>query len=184
MNSKCVYRHRRLDNFNVFYIGIGTINRAYSKLNRNKHWKNVVNCCGYVVEILVNGVSADDAKELEILLISEYGLCNLTNYTEGGDGINGYRHTKETKKMLSDFQKGKRKGSDNSFYGKKHTKESRGLISDAGCKKVIDTSNGKIYRSAKDAAIILGYPNSTLTKYLNGWGNNKTTLKYYERKTI
>ena len=46
-----VYRHRRLDTFEVFYIGIGkTEKRAYSKKNRNKWWKNIILKTEYSVD--------------------------------------------------------------------------------------------------------------------------------------
>jgi hypothetical protein len=80
---KLVYRHRRLDNNKVFYIGIGNEKRPYSK-KRNKHWQNVVNKTDYVVEIISENLSLEDACELEMFLISEYGVKNLTNITCGG----------------------------------------------------------------------------------------------------
>jgi len=180
MGDKCVYVHRRLDDMSVFYVGMGTKKRPYKKYGRNKHWKNVANKYGCFIDVLCSELSESDAKELEVFLISEYGLSNLTNYTKGGEGANGHNHTKETKKLLSEIQKGKREGVNNHFYGKKHTEEVKKLISDKQCKKVIDLSNGNIYRSASDASRILGYATSTLTKYLNGTSKNKTTLRYYE----
>lgn len=45
-------------------------------------------------------------------------------------------------------------------------------------KKVIDTSTGKIYDYAGDAAKELGYRKETLTNWLNGNRPNRTTLKY------
>lgn len=46
-----VYRHIRRDTGEVFYIGKGFKNRAYSFLNRNPYWHNIVNKCGFDVEI-------------------------------------------------------------------------------------------------------------------------------------
>jgi hypothetical protein len=88
-----VYRHRRLDTNEIFYIGIGKeIKRAYSKAKRNPLWKSIINKTNYEVEILYNNISTEDAKELEIFLISLYGrrdlgLGPLSNMTDGGDGI-------------------------------------------------------------------------------------------------
>jgi hypothetical protein len=100
-NIYCVYRHRRLDNNQIFYIGIGNHERPYVKYDRNKYWNNIVNKVGYTVEVLVNELDWETACELEILLISEYGRKNnktgiLCNMTDGGDGILGYKHTKES----------------------------------------------------------------------------------------
>ena len=65
-----VYRHRRLDTFEIFYIGIGSIKRAYLKHGRNKHWNNIVNKTNYQVEIIAENLDWETACELEILLIT------------------------------------------------------------------------------------------------------------------
>lgn len=72
-----VYRHRRLDTNDVFYIGIGDNKRAYNKNARSVYWKRIVKKHGYNVEILVTDLSREDACELEILLIQEYGRKDL-----------------------------------------------------------------------------------------------------------
>lgn len=89
-----VYRHRRLDNFQVFYVGIGKNKyRAYEKspLRRSEYWSRVVNKCGHEVEIVADNLSYEDAKELECFLIQLYGRKDLgtgqlINMTDGGDG--------------------------------------------------------------------------------------------------
>lgn len=107
-----VYRHRRLDTYEVFYVGIGkTERRAYRKHSRNKHWHNIVNKSGYLVEILAEVDTWEEACELEMLLISEYGredlgLGNLVNMTDGGDGTVGSIFSEEHKRKLSEAKKG------------------------------------------------------------------------------
>jgi hypothetical protein len=88
---KVVYRHRRLDTGDIFYIGIGDKKRAYNKKARSIYWKNIVNKCGYTVEIIAEDLAKEDAIELEIFLIQLYGrkdlrLGTLVNLTDGGDG--------------------------------------------------------------------------------------------------
>jgi hypothetical protein len=87
-----VYRHRRLDDNTIFYIGIGKDkNRAYQTRSRNCLWNNIVLKSNYQVEIIAETINYNEAKELEIFLISIYGrrdlkngiLCNMT---AGGDG--------------------------------------------------------------------------------------------------
>lgn len=86
-----VYRHRRLDTFEVFYVGIGkSKKRAYAKSGRSDWWTKVINKVNYSVEILKKGISLEEAQELEELLIKEYGrrdlgLGNLVNQTDGGE---------------------------------------------------------------------------------------------------
>jgi hypothetical protein len=91
-----VYQHRRNDTNEIFYIGIGkTKKRAYKKESRNNHWKNIVNKTGYSVDILLEGISLEDAKIVEIGMIADYGrhdkgLGPLANQTDGGDGTTNY----------------------------------------------------------------------------------------------
>ena len=108
-----VYRHRRLDTNEVFYTGIAKKpSRPYSKSSRNSHWKNIVNKTDYSVELLSEVETWDDACELEMLLIKEYGrkdlgLGNLVNMTDGGDGSFGVIVSDETKEKLSKLGKGR-----------------------------------------------------------------------------
>lgn len=56
------------------------------------------------------------------------------------------------------------------------------IASEIGSKKrrksIIDTSNGKTFEYAEDAAKYLGVRKQTLTNWLNGHRTNKTSLKY------
>ncbi len=86
-----VYRH--IDNRNkVFYIGISkNINRANDFVRRSDFWKRYSKKYGVTSEILKDKLSYNDAKEIEIALISFYGRKDLktgclVNMTEGGDG--------------------------------------------------------------------------------------------------
>lgn len=109
-----VYRHRRNDNFEVFYIGIGkTDKRAYSEFSRNPFWKNIVAKTGYKVEIIARPNSWEDCCELEQLLISEYGRAdlgngNLVNLTNGGEGVVGNVVSEEGRKKMSIAFKGRK----------------------------------------------------------------------------
>ena len=86
-----VYRHRDNSN-NVFYVGIGkNKKRAFNYRNRSDFWKRYSKKYGVNAEIIAEDIDYDDAKDLEILLISEYGRRDLgkgmlVNMTDGGDG--------------------------------------------------------------------------------------------------
>lgn len=88
----CVYRHIRLDNNKVFYIGIGiNTKRAYDIRQRNKYWHHVVNKHGYRVEVFLDNIDLDSAKIWEMYLIwlsgrADLGYGELVNMTDGGDG--------------------------------------------------------------------------------------------------
>jgi len=56
------------------------------------------------------------------------GTGILRNMTNGGDGISGYSHTEETKKLLSE----KTSGKNHTWYGRKHTEESKRKMRESG----------------------------------------------------
>ena len=149
--DKVVYRHIRNDNNSVFYVGMGTETRPYTKSKRSDYWTNIVNKYGYTVEVLSKNLSFEDAIDLEMLLIEEYGrldlntgsLCNLTS---GGEGTKNV--TESVRKKISESRKGVRslplnyvrtkehceklslakKGKESTFKGKKHTEEAKAII--------------------------------------------------------
>lgn len=92
MNNYFVYKHRRLDTNEIFYIGISkNKKRAYIKCNRNKYWKNIVSNTKYSVEIVKSNLTKNEALTLEMSLIHTYGRLdlktgNLVNRTSGGQG--------------------------------------------------------------------------------------------------
>jgi len=107
-----VYKHIKKTDLQIFYIGIGlNEKRAYSKYNRNNHWRNIVKKHDYTVEIIKSNLTWEESCNLEMLLISEYGRIDngtgiLVNMTNGGDGVLGMEHSVETRKQMSNSQKG------------------------------------------------------------------------------
>jgi hypothetical protein len=102
-----VYFHRKSTNNEIFYIGKGNNKRAWQKFRQNKFWNNVVNKHGYYVEIFEDGLQEWAAFELEKNLICLYGrknlgYGNLTNLTDGGDGLSGFKHSNETIKKITE----------------------------------------------------------------------------------
>ena len=200
-----VYSHTRLDTNVIFYIGIGSdsnYKRANQKCSRNRFWKSITNKTEYSVSILHDNISWDDACKIEIDLISKYGrsnlgngtLCNLTN---GGEGVLNMKHSKESKKRMSIFRKGKnigRKASQEtkdkisaSLKGKPKSKEHIFKIQQSkkeknlppcNIKKVIDTKTNIIYNSAKEASIQFGINYKYLSQMLTGKRINRTPLIY------
>ena len=105
-----VYVHIRLDSGEPFYVGKGTIKRIRKKTNRNKHWHSIVEKCnGFNSVIIKDNLFENEAFQLEKDTISEYRLkkINLCNYTDGGDGVSGYKHTDECKLKMSKLAKGR-----------------------------------------------------------------------------
>jgi len=114
-----VYIHRKLDDDNIFYIGISKNKRrafeTFAKVGnrRNIVWKRVSDKHGVKVEITHEDICWEEACSLEIYLINfwkEQGL-HLANLTNGGEGVQGivltqdqikkrvsYLHSEESKK--------------------------------------------------------------------------------------
>lgn len=83
-------------------------------------------------EIIYTDLSEKDAKNLEISLIKQYKLINLSyNITDGGDGGRGLhnkrkKHSEETKKKMSKSRKGLFTGEKNPMYGRHETSPAYG----------------------------------------------------------
>ncbi len=152
-NNIQIYIHRRKDNDEIFYVGIGKNNRPHTSKNRSDQWHDVVNKYGYSVKILANNLSWKNACKLEISLIKKYGrkdlgLGNLVNKTDGGEGI--MNMSEESRFKISIGNKGKivslksrekmsesKKDSKNPFYGKIHNKETKQKISNKHIGKIL-----------------------------------------------
>lgn len=192
-----IYRHIRPDTNEVFYIGKGRegTRRHLSKQSRSPYWHNIIKLNGgkYDIEIIMSGLTNEEALEEEINLIQFYGrrrdggtLCNLSL---GGEGITGHVHTEETKKKMSEAKSGKINTDEhrkNISLGKKGLPVNNGTPRkdvqekawESSRKKIICTETGKIFGSVKEAAIHFNINYSTLKDYLRGHRTNKTTLIY------
>ena len=122
-----IYKHIRTDKNEVFYVGIGNdkkYQRAYDKRKRTQLWKNIINKTDYIIEIVEDGLTWEQACEGETKWIKHYGRKDLNkgflvNMTDGGDGALGLIHTDEAKKKLSKANS----GSGNGNWKKEYTKE-------------------------------------------------------------
>ena len=106
MENKVGYYHKRLDNGEIFYVGIGEITRPYETKYRNNHWNHTVNKIGYEIVIVNEGLTWEEACEWEISEIKrigrrDLGLGPLVNMTNGGEGTQGVIITEERKKNIS-----------------------------------------------------------------------------------
>lgn len=139
-----VYRHTRKDNGEVFYIGLSLKNdpkhgRAYSRGDRrNNYWRNIINTAEYEVHIIEDNLTPEEAiaKEKEYIALygrKDLGLGTLCNFTDGGEGTCGHRHTEEWKKNTSERQLGEL----NHNYGKKPSQEVRDKIGLANKGKIV-----------------------------------------------
>jgi len=104
-----LYRHIRDDKNEPFYIGIGSNDnyvRSKDMNGRNRIWLAITKKTKYRIEILINGLTWEEACEKECEFISLYGRINkktgtLSNLTDGGEGVLGLFHREESKKRMS-----------------------------------------------------------------------------------
>ena len=96
-NDFYVYVHRRADDNLPFYVGKGRKQRAWNFYARNAYWNNTEKKHGVVVELVFENLTEEDAFQCEIDTILEYRYFGypLTNLTDGGEGLTGYKHTEE-----------------------------------------------------------------------------------------
>lgn len=147
LKNKVVYAW--LDGEEVFYVGIGSINRSKSKQSRNPHCKRKreksEKAGNFSIQLLYTDLSFEEACKREIELIEQYGRLDLktgclTNMTNGGE-FNDYwrgRTFKDShKKSISKSCKGKSLSEDHkikiglSHKGKEISKETRRKISES-----------------------------------------------------
>lgn len=183
-----LYRHTRIDNGEVFYIGIGTTRskknykynyeRAFTKNKRSKHWLNIVNKTDYTIDIIFKSDDYNIIKKKEKRLIKLYGrkdlnLGSLVNHTDGGEGtlnhiVSNYARQKSRERII-EMNKSRK------FFKRistKRLKKGRG-------KKVIDLETGIFYDKIKEACYAkdVKYSISYVSMMLNGKEVNKTNFK-------
>jgi hypothetical protein len=116
-----VYQLRLENSETPFYIGKGRGRRILehfrpSVLKKRSHKNNVINKAireGVEVlrEILFDGLTEEQAHAKEVELIAFYGRringgC-LTNATDGGEGVSGYKPSALTRRKISDAKRDK-----------------------------------------------------------------------------
>lgn len=182
--SYYLYRHIRLDKNEVFYVGIGTkenkkfrkfeseYTRAFSKHNRNKHWHSIVSINpNFKVEILYEHTNLKFIEEKEREFVKLYGrrdlgLGTLCNFTDGGDGVRNFIPSDKHKISSSERMK--------KFNSIKWSKDNSKFLSKQAI-LVLDTRDGKVYRSIREASRETGFiNNNSLSRMLRGLDKNTT----------
>lgn len=178
-----VYKHMT-NSGEIFYIGKGTGKRCYNLTARSLYHKRISKKHGCIVSIISQNLSEEQAMLLESKLIKKYkniGLCKA-NFTNGGEGRSGIKHSEITINKMRISKLGKSSG----MLGKTHKTESNNLRSESlrksnkvFRKKIKCITTGKIYQSLSDACLKLGLAGtSNLSKVLKGTRSHINGLKF------
>ena len=114
----------------------------------------------YIYQVLweVDDCTDNHLNQMEIFYIKKYDP--KFNFTEGGNGLSGFKHSEESRKKMSKSTKGKnnpmygKTGENSPRYGKTHSAETRKKMSNAQKgktlseghkKKISETNKGKIH---------------------------------------
>jgi len=159
MNNFYIYFHINPLKNEIFYVGKGKGKRAWSYTGRSLFWKNITKKYGYIIDIIEDGLSEQEAFEREIFYINkigrkDLGLGPLINMTNGGDGPSGsirsketidklkesrknYKHSDETRRKMSKSQTGRKQSDEakekvsKARKGKTFSEEHRRKLSEA-----------------------------------------------------
>lgn len=172
-----LYRHIRPDKKEVFYIGVGKMNRyrPWEKSRRSSFWKQVVdkNNGAYEIEVMLDNLTDEEASTKEQEFIELYGRkCNgtgtLVNFQVGGKESGGFSPTKETREKMSIA----RRKRPHPNVGKKWSSETIAKMSNSH--KGNPSTKGKIWIH-KDKERTLVSPTSVVPE---GWVLGKGHTKY------
>lgn len=101
-------------------------NEHFSRAISKYSWEN------FLHEVLFDGLTKEEAEELEIKLIAEYNSTDdKFGYNKANGGCSNGKHTNETKNILSEKAKKRFENLENNpMFGKHHTEEARKKISE------------------------------------------------------
>lgn len=181
-----VYEHYTSDTNELFYIGEGRPERAYSSKHRNRYWKfKVAKHGGFNVKIIKTNITKKSAEKIEKDLILEYKKngVSLTNLCEGPMFGNHWLvgkpkelHPMYGKKRpnpkLAEWNKN-HSGKMSPVYGKKRpdlSERNKSGQFKRFTRKIICVETGVVYNSIKEATIALNRdPKSAeINKHLGG----------------
>ncbi len=93
-----VYVHRRNDTGAPFYVGKGKGARLRVTQHRNPFWKRVAEKAGWSASVVLRDLDEELAHLAEMELIAKYRAIGvrLTNLTDGGEGLSGYKRSPES----------------------------------------------------------------------------------------
>lgn len=124
-----VYVHSRLVTGEPFYVGKGSGTRSHDNVRRNSFWKRIVDKDGgRHLNYIAKNINEELAFLIEEEMIDKYRKLKvlLANFTDGGEGMSGYRFTEDQRARRSELKKGNKNN-----LGRKATPETRARMSAA-----------------------------------------------------
>lgn len=124
-----VYVHSRLVTGEPFYVGKGSGTRSYDNVRRNSLWKRIVKKDGgRYLNYIAKNIDEELAFLIEEEMIDKYRNLKvaLANFTNGGEGMSGYRFTEDQRARRSELKKGNKNN-----LGRKATPETKARMSAA-----------------------------------------------------
>ena len=96
-----VYVHRRKTDGRVFYVGKGCGGRANNTTHRSVLWKRVYKKHGMTIGYAARNIPEVCALSLEMAIIAAHGRKNLTNLSDGGEGVSNPSQSQRIKKSIA-----------------------------------------------------------------------------------
>ena len=192
MNNFYVYRHLRKDTGNPFYVGKGNGKRPFSRSGRNRYWHRIVKLAGYEAEIMIGGLTEEEAykKEMELIHLYKKHGYSEANLSKGGrgssSGVAGFWKGKKIPKAVRDKISLKLLGNKAWNTGKALSKQHKMSLSlshkglPSPRRKRIIGGDGVVYNSITEAAIKNKIKRTTLNAMLSGQTRNFSGFKYLE----
>ena len=149
------------------------------KYGNNDHFTNAINYYGwdnFDHIVIARGLTEEEAKRLEIELIRELDTTNRDkgyNITKGGEGTNGYKHTEETRKNISEAMKGKTLSEET----RKKLSESHKGKNNPSAKRIYCVELDMYFDTVTEASEYVGCHRSNISSVLIG--NRKTCKGYH-----
>lgn len=144
-----VYEWIRLDTNEPFYVGKGKGDRWRCK-QRSEWFLRIMKKTDVAVCIIADELTEQEAFEVEAYCIWYYRDVlgyELVNFTDGGEGMSGYKHSEESKLLMSAAKKGK----PSPFKGRHLSEETKAKISRALIGRVSPNKGKKLSQEHKNA---------------------------------
>lgn len=156
-----IYCLRHPDTLELRYVGMTSKSLKYrlgKHIDNAKYTKHNKHLCNWILAILKLGklpiielieeVNNENWIEKEVFYIKKYKSDRLLNFTNGGEGVFGLKHSEESKKKMSDKVKLRPKPSEETLLKRSLALKGR-IVTSEHRAKIGKANSGKIYTKYK-----------------------------------